>query len=92
MIEDWEINCAVRSHLVKWWINTKLLDIRTIGGVVYLKGMLTFKVTTELEEDERPAAMGEIEKEIKRMQGVKDVQIKLANWVKKEDKWIEQER
>lgn len=91
MVEDWEINCRVRAHLIKWWVNTKRLDIRTIGGVVYLRGTLQFKATANIEEDERPEAVGELEKEIKRMPGVKDLQIKLVNWVKHKDVWIAQE-
>lgn len=87
MIEDWEINCMVRAHLVKWWINIKKIDIRTIGGVVYVKGSLSFRTRVKLKEHERPQAVGEIEKEIKRMPGVKDVQMRFVNWIKMGDEW-----
>ena len=91
MIQDWEINCMVRAHLVKWWIDIKRVDIQTVDGVVYIKGSLYFRSTAKIEEEERPQAVGQLEKEIKRMPGVKDLFMELTNWVKMEDRWRERE-
>jgi hypothetical protein len=88
MIEDWEINCQVRAYLVKWWIDIKKLDIRTIGGVVYIKGSIRFKETARLEEDEKPNALLHIERDLHKMQGVKDVKLQFTNWAKHEDEWV----
>lgn len=87
MIQDWEINCQVRSYLVKWWIDIKKLDIRTIGGVVYIKGAIRFK-EGRLQENEESNAILHIEKDLRKMQGVKGVKLEFTNWAKCEDGWV----
>lgn len=91
-VEDYRINAFVRSVLVRRWIDTSRVDFGTSNGVVYLKGMFRQiyrrKACEELEGvDDLLAVVHRLEKDIRSIQGVRDVVFRLSNFEKKGGKW-----
>jgi hypothetical protein len=91
-VEDYRINAFVRSVLVRRWIDTSRMDFGTSNGVVYLKGMfrqIYRRKTSEEEEcdDDLLMVVHRLEKDIRCIQGVRDVVFRLSNFEKKGGKW-----
>ena len=91
-VEDYRINAFVRSVLVRRWIDTSRVDFGTSNGVVYLKGMFRQiyrrKASEEEGVDDLLGVVHRLEKDIRSIQGVKDVVFRLSNFEKKGGKWI----
>ncbi|MBI4777505.1 hypothetical protein HY792_01060 [Candidatus Desantisbacteria bacterium] len=98
MVDDWTINVRVETELVKNWVNTKLIDFSTISGVVYIKGKLDFQLDIFVNPDDQDyfekRTMVEVEKvkrierNIKKISGVRAVKFELDNWFKMGARWI----
>ena len=91
-VEDYRINAFVRSVLVRRWIDTSRVDFGTSNGVVYLKGMFRQiyrrKSSEEAEGvDDLLTVIHRLEKDIRSIQGVKDVVFRLSNFEKKGGRW-----
>jgi HD superfamily phosphodiesterase len=96
MIEDWDINVAVRQELVKQWVDIRRISFNTIGGVVHIKGTIVFTKSSKDEPliasiEERADAerkrLMDLEKRIKRVKGVKGTKFNLTDWVKVGNEW-----
>jgi hypothetical protein len=98
MVDDWTINVRVETELVKNWVDTKQIDFSTISGVVYIKGKLNFQLDIFVNPDEQDyfekRAMVEVEKvkrierNIKKIAGVRAVKFELENWFKMGARWV----
>ena len=92
-VEDYRINAFVRSVLVKRWIDTSRVDFGTSNGVVYVRGILRQVYgRKQLEEDDEEvdnllALVRKVEKEIRRIPGVRDIVFKLDNFEKRGGQW-----
>ncbi len=94
MIEDWDINVVVRQELVKEWVDTKKITFNTIGGVVYIKGVIIFKKVLKddpliafIKERAEKKRLTRIERKIKKIPGVKGVKFDLQDWAKVGNEW-----
>jgi osmotically-inducible protein OsmY len=100
MIDDWSINVRVETELVKNWVDTKQIDFTTIGGVVYIKGKLNFQLDVFVNPDEpdyferremvEVEKLKRIERNLKKISGVKAVKFELENWFKMGNRWVKQ--
>ncbi|OIP42179.1 hypothetical protein AUJ95_02005 [Candidatus Desantisbacteria bacterium CG2_30_40_21] len=98
MVDDWTINVRVETELVKNWVDTKQIDFSTISGVVYIKGKLDFQLDVFVNPNEQDyferKAMVEVEKlkrverNIKKIPGVRAVKFELENWFKMGARWV----
>ncbi len=93
---DFQINVQLKKMLVERGIDTSRLRISTMGGTVYLRGQLEFMHAA-------PAAHGQghqwmakkikflrdLERDVKRIRGVRFIRFQLSNWEKDGDKWLE---
>ncbi len=91
-VEDYRINAHVRSVLVRRWVDTSRVDFGTSNGVVYLKGMLrqVYRRRPAEETEELDPLLGvirRIEKDIRSINGVRDVVFRLHNFEKKGGQW-----
>ncbi|HAW49406.1 TPA: hypothetical protein DCX16_00410 [bacterium] len=87
MVEDWEINVEVRACLVKRFIDTRIVNISTNNGCVFIKGELNFTGAVVLDEH-IPTVLTKLEKDIKYLKGVKDVKLEFKDWMKVNERWI----
>lgn len=95
MIDDWDINVAVRQELVKRFVDLRRVHFTTIGGVVYLKGSIVFRKVKEEEIvatiEERinveKRRLSELERRIKKIKGVKGIIFDLEEWTKFGNEW-----
>jgi hypothetical protein len=89
-IEDFRINAAVRTTLVRFWIDTSQIDHGAINGVIYLRGRLTKELMrTQQEQDESIAFLARrLERELKNIRGVRDVVYDLDNLTKSRGRWM----
>jgi len=97
MIDDWDINVSVRQELVKRFVDLRRVNFNTIGGIVYVKGVVVFTKTKDSSEkivasiEERIEAerkrLIDLEKRIKKIKGVKGVVFNLEDWVKFGNEW-----
>lgn len=98
MVNDWSINVKVEAELVKTWIDMKKIDFSCVGGVVLVKGMVSFQldIFVNPNEDDYEEKLTEVEANklkklehrLRKIGGVKSVKIDLDNWVKVGDKWV----
>ncbi|MFH1859540.1 MAG: hypothetical protein ABH870_00760 [bacterium] len=98
MVDDWTINVRVETELVKNWVDTKQIDYSTISGVVYIKGKLNFQLDIFVNPDDQDyvekRTMVEVEKvkrierNLKKIAGVRAVKFELENWTKMGVRWI----
>lgn len=91
-VEDYRINAHVRSVLVRRWIDTSRMDFGTSNGVVYVKGMLRQiygRRPSETVEraDDLLGVVHRVERDIRSIQGVRDVIFRLSNFEKKGGQW-----
>lgn len=94
---DYRITAEVRRHLVSRWIDVSLLQIGTTNGVVYIIGSFEPLVEDALQRvgeapEQDPVArlirlVSLIDKEIRRMRGVRDVSFNLRNIRRKGGVW-----
>lgn len=94
---DYRINAEVRRHLVSRWVDVSRLQIGTTNGVVYLLGTLEPTVEDALQRagqlPEREAVkrlvrlVALLDKELRRLRGVRDVVLNLRNVRKKGGTW-----
>ncbi len=96
--QDYRVNAEVRRLLVSRWIDVSRLQIGTTNGVVYLMGTLESTVEDALERvgqrsDSRDPIerlirlVGLVEKELRRIRGVRDIVFKFRNLRKKGCAW-----
>jgi hypothetical protein len=88
--EDFRINAAVRTTLVRFWVDTSQIDHGAINGVVYLRGRLTKELSrNQQDEDESIAFLARrLERELKNIRGVRDVVYNLDNLMKTRGRWM----
>jgi hypothetical protein len=94
---DYRINAEVRRFLVSRWVDVSLLQIGTTNGVVYLMGSFEPLVEDALQRvgqmQERDPAQRLlrllllVEKELRRLRGVRDVVFNLRNARRKGGIW-----
>ncbi len=94
---DYRINAEVRRFLVSRWVDVALLQIGTTNGVVYLMGSFEPLVEDALQRvgqvQERDPAKRVlrllllVEKEMRRLRGVRDVVFNLRNVRRKGGIW-----
>lgn len=94
---DYRINAEVRRFLVSRWVDVSLLQIGTTNGVVYLMGSFEPLVEDALQRvgqvQERDPAQRLlrllllVEKEMRRLRGVRDVVFNLRNARRKGGIW-----
>lgn len=89
MIEDWQINVEIRAALVKRFVDTKTIIISTNNGCVLIKGELNF-MGGDVLEDHIPSILSKIEKDIRYIKGVKDIKMSFEDWIKVNERWINQ--
>lgn len=95
--QDYRINAEVRRFLVSRWVDVSLLQIGTTNGVVYLMGSFEPLVEDALQRvgqvQERDPAQRLlrllllVEKEMRRLRGVRDVVFNLRNARRKGGIW-----
>jgi hypothetical protein len=95
--QDYRINAEVRRLLVSRWVDVSSLQIGTTNGVVYLMGSFEPMVEDALERvghvHERDPSqrllrlLMLVEKELRRLRGVRDVVFHLCNARRKEGIW-----
>jgi len=95
--QDYRITAEVRRYLVSRWIDVSLLQIGTTNGVVYIIGSFEPLVEDVLQRvgeapEQDPMArlirlVTLIDKEIRRMRGVRDVSFNLRNIRRKGGVW-----
>jgi hypothetical protein len=96
--QDYRINAEVRRLLVSRWIDVSRLQIGTTNGVVYLMGVLEASVEDALERsgqriDSRDPVerlirlVTLVEKELRRVRGVRDLVLRLRNVQKRGRAW-----
>ena len=96
--QDYRINAEVRRLLVSRWIEVSRLQIGTTNGVVYLMGTLESTVEDALERVGQSAGAHDptermirliclVEKELRRIRGVRDLVCKFRNLHKKGCTW-----
>ena len=94
---DYRITAEVRRHLVSRWIDVSLLQVGTTNGVVYLIGSFEPIVEDALQRvgeapEPDPVArlvrlVALVDKEVRRMRGVRDVAFNLRNMRRKGGVW-----
>lgn len=94
---DYRITAEVRRHLVSRWIDVSQLQVGTTNGVVYLIGSFEPVVEDALQRvgeapEPDPVArlirlVSLVDKEIRRMKGVRDVAFNLRNMRRKGGAW-----
>jgi osmotically-inducible protein OsmY len=84
--EDFRINASVRSILSRWLVSTSRLDFGTTNGVVYLRGTLLSE--EGVSGPDAPKLLGEVEREIRTVPGVRDVVFGVTGWRKARNQWV----
>ncbi len=94
---DYRITAEVRRHLVSRWIDVSLLQIGTTNGVVYIIGSFEPTVEDALQRvgespEQDPTArlvrlVSLVDKELRRMKGVRDAVYNLKNIRRKGGVW-----
>jgi hypothetical protein len=87
MIADWEINSRIRAELIKRRVDMRRVEVMTVGGVVYIKGRLSFRLQVKMKEEDIPDLLKKMEYDLKRLPGVKAIKLLFSNWRKVEDKY-----
>ncbi|MFP4686781.1 MAG: hypothetical protein ACLFN5_01580 [bacterium] len=81
---DMEINREIDRALVRQDVNTRKLKWRTIGSRVNFIGELTKRHGKEIEDKDE---VKQLDKRIKRIDGVMTVEWDLKNWEKEHGQW-----
>ncbi len=86
--EDKLTNVAVRRLLTSHWVDITLVNVRTVGGVVYLRGYL--KRMTASHQEFHESTLRELDSRLRRVPTVRDVKYQLDNWERKlTAQWVE---
>lgn len=90
-VKDFQINSRIRGVLAKHWIDTNLITVMTIRGVVFLQGRLR-KITVGSRQDEIGEEMlATMEWEMRHIKGVKQIVYRLDDWRKDGGKFTKTE-
>jgi len=91
--EDFVIQSTIRRILVRSNIDYSKLTFGTVRGIVYLQG--TFEVSryyvdgsAESMKDFLMKTLASLEKKIRSVPGVTDVNFQFLNWKKEKGQWI----
>jgi len=92
-VADSMLQLKVRATLVRNWVETRMLNYNVIGGVVHMQGML---VITYEHPDFDPGdeygvskrALLNLERDLRRIDGVRAIHYDLTNWVHSGGEWI----
>ncbi len=87
---DWQINNAVKTELVKRWVDTSKVRISTTKGNVELKGSLEFTGQGTSIYDSPSTVMNmlkNLELAIKSLSNVRSVKFELDSWKKTGGRW-----
>ena len=91
-VEDFRINAAVRTTLVRFWIDTSKLDHGSVNGVVYLRGRLRKETLRVGEEDPRDESLAfiarRLDRELRTIHGVRDVVCDFENLKRARGRWV----
>jgi hypothetical protein len=96
--QDYRVNAEVRRLLVSRWVDVSRVRIGTTNGIVYLMGTLEPSVEDALErsgisvEGSNPAErlvrlISLVEKELRRVRGVRDIVFNLQNLRRRGRAW-----
>ena len=89
-VDDARINSMVRSVLVRRWVDLDRLRIGTSDGVVYVEGELRqgLSLATAIGEG-KPSVqfIRKVDRELRRISGVRDVVLSLAGFEKVGAEW-----
>ena len=96
-VRDFQINVQLKKLLVERGIDTSKLNISTMGGTVYLRGKLEYMHGGSVNKDKfyhqwyakTIKFLRDLERDIKRLRGVRYIRFQLTNWEKDGDKWVE---
>ncbi len=88
--EDLSANRAVRSVLVRHWLNLGLLTIRTTAGRTTLRGEL--KRIEGVKNPLSPSIVESLFAEIKRIPSVRHVHMDMVNWTQVGGRWQPREQ
>jgi len=87
---DWQINNAVKTELVKRWIDTSKVRISTTKGNVEIRGALEF-IGQGINIYDSPTTimnmLRTLELAIKAISNVRNVKFELASWKKTGGHW-----
>ena len=91
--EDFVIQSNVRRILIRSDIDYSRITFGTVKGVVYLRGILESAIhhsggDSESATDFTIKSLRSLERKIKSIPGVIDIQFQLTNWKKAEGQWI----
>jgi len=91
--EDFVIQSEIRRILVRSNIDYSKISFGTVKGVVYLRGifeMARFYADGSAEgiQEFTKKSLTSLEKKIKSIPGVTDVNFQLVNWKKEKGQWI----
>ena len=91
--EDFRINAAVRTQLIRAWIDTTQIDHGTINGIVYLRGTLRRDLPrndpNQSGPDESLRLLAQrLERNIRAIRGVRDVVCNLENLARVKGQWM----
>jgi len=81
---DQEINRGVRSVLSRHWVDLTKTNFLTRQGVLRMMGELR-RIGAEASTPMKPRILETLDKELKRVHGVRRVQYDLSNWRRNED-------
>ena len=94
-VEDLAANRAVRAVFARNWVNTQRLDYGATHGTVYVRGRLTLlrrPAPDSSEERDRsgvgPKFLLHLEKEIKKVDGVRNISWQLDSWQRAGSAWL----
>ncbi len=94
-VEDMAINRQVRHVLARNWVNLQKLDFAATHGAVYMRGRLGL-LRAQAEDGNRdkdragvgPKFMNHLEKQIKRIDGVRNVTWQVDGWQRTGSGWL----
>ena len=82
---DLDINRGVRRIMIKHWVDLGRLSIRSMGGHVYLRGVLQ-RISGKMEEL-TAVLVDKIFYDVGRIPGVRSVRPHLDNWINDAGRW-----
>ncbi|MBN1384847.1 MAG: hypothetical protein JW983_08205 [Elusimicrobia bacterium] len=86
---DWQLNNAVKTELVKRWVDTQKLRITTSKGYVEIKGELVFtgKLATDMDRAAIISFLKTLDMMLKGLPNLRGVKWKLDAWQKVGVRW-----
>ena len=86
--QDFRINASVMTVLTRRWVDTARLDVGTTNGVVYIRGAVPPQAPNAPATTAGSALLGDIEREIRSLPGVRDVVFGVNGWRKSGGRWV----